>query len=56
VRRVGVVTGDLQCVVNLDRAADIELTAVIQGPSAVRALACPQVHGDACFERRIGLA
>ena len=43
VRRVRVVAGELQRVVGLDRAAQIEVAAVIERPAAVLGLARAQV-------------
>jgi hypothetical protein len=46
-------TGELQGVVRLDGATDVELATVVQRPATVLGLVSAQIHCDLCFQRRI---
>ena len=49
-RRVRIITGNLQCVIRLDRAADVHLSALIQRPAALRLLMGTQVRRESHLE------
>ena len=51
----GLVAGELQGVVGLDRAADIEVAAVIERPAAVLGLCGAQVAAELRLQRRVDL-
>ncbi len=51
VRRVRVVTGQLQRVVGLDGAAEIELAAMVERPAAVSGLVLAQIDRELALER-----
>ena len=55
VRRVRAVAGQLQRVVGLDRATQIEVAAMIERPAAVLGLSGAQVAAELCLERGVDL-
>ena len=55
VRRVGTVAGELERVVGLDAAADVESTAVVERPAAVLRLMRAQIARQLRLQRRVDL-
>ncbi len=55
VRRFRVVPGELERVINLDRAAQIHRAAVIERPTAVATLVSPEVNSQLLLKRKIHL-
>src|SRR6185437_9076359 len=55
VRCVRIVPGELQRIVGLDRAADIELPSMIEGPAAVGRLLLAQIDSELALESRVDL-
>ena len=55
VRCARIVARDLEGVIDLDRAAEVEVPTVVERPATVRCLMGAQVDSDFCFEPLINL-
>src|SRR5216683_1696986 len=53
VRRVGTISRELQCIVGLDRATDIEIAALIERPAAVLGLRGAQMSAELRLQRSV---